>query len=252
LARSHFQLYCGRHRARRSRRDRIYGKRGVEAAGQSGGGERTARHGGGKVAGDGKRPTVTIDELRDLLSGPVLRAAPALLGCVVSHGPVAVRITEVEAYSGKGMDPASHAHRGPTKRNASQFGPPGHAYVYFTYGMYHCLNVVCEPRGVGGGVLVRAGEVIKGLEEARRRRPGAKDRDLARGPARLTVALGIDRRYDGTPLLGGGEIDLRFGAAPAGEISTGPRTGVSSAASLPWRFWIAGDPTVSPYRRHVP
>lgn len=190
--------------------------------------------------------------LEDVLSGPVVDAAPRLLGCHISHGATTIRITEVEAYSGKGMDPASHAHRGPTKRNASQFGPPGHAYVYFTYGMHFCLNVVCEPVGTGGGVLLRAGEVVEGVEEARQRRPGARDRDLARGPARLTLALDVDRRFDGSPLLGGGPLRLRPPDRPAGTVRNGPRTGVSSAADIPWRFWIDGDPTVSPYRRHVP
>lgn len=194
---------------------------------------------------------MTPDELRDILTGPAETAARALLGCHVSHAGVTVRITEVEAYSGQGQDPASHAHRGPTARNASQFGPPAHAYVYFIYGMHHCLNVVCRPEGTGGGVLLRAGEVVAGLDTARTRRGTMRDVDLARGPARLTMTLDIDRRLDGTPLLDGGPITLTPGQ-PATRIATGPRVGVSTATDIPWRFWIDGDPTVSPYRRHVP
>ncbi|GAA4924185.1 DNA-3-methyladenine glycosylase [Stackebrandtia albiflava] len=190
--------------------------------------------------------------LRRLLHEPAAEVAPRLLGCLISHGEVTIRITEVEAYSGEGMDPASHAHRGPTRRNASQFGPPGHAYVYFTYGMHYCLNVVCQPEGIGGGVLIRAGEVVTGLDTARARRPGAPDRDLARGPARLTTALDVDRRFDGTPLLDEGPLRLRPAERAPSHVCAGPRTGVSSAADVPWRFWIEGDPTVSPYRRHVP
>ncbi|HIW62121.1 MAG TPA: DNA-3-methyladenine glycosylase [Candidatus Stackebrandtia excrementipullorum] len=195
---------------------------------------------------------MTTIDLEHVLAGPVVEAAPKLLGCRISHGATTIRISEVEAYSGKGMDPASHAHKGPTRRNASQFGPPGHAYVYFTYGMHFCLNVVCEPEGVGGGVLLRAGEVVEGIEDARRRRPGVKDRDLARGPARLTVALDVDRRFDGTALLGDGPLRLRPPEGTVGPARSGPRTGVSSAADIHWRFWIDADPTVSPYRPHVP
>jgi len=191
-------------------------------------------------------------ELARVLAGPVVDAAPQLLGCLISHGDTSIRITEVEAYSGRGLDPASHAHRGPTARNASQFGPPAHAYVYFTYGMHYCLNIVCEPAGIGGGVLLRAGEVVAGIDSARDRRPGARDRDLARGPARLTRALDVDRRLDGSPLLDSGALQLSPRTGPVGPIDSGPRTGVSSAAEIPWRFWIADDPTVSPYRRHVP
>lgn len=195
---------------------------------------------------------MTPPQLLRILDGPVDTAARALLGCHVTHAGVTVRISEVEAYSGEGRDPASHAHRGPTARNASQFGPPGHAYVYFIYGMHHCLNVVCHPEGTGGGVLLRAGEVIDGLDTARARRGDIRDHDLARGPARLTMTLDIDRRLDGTPLLKDGPITLRPGTRPVAAIAAGPRVGVSTAADIPWRFWIDGDPTVSPYRRHVP
>ena len=122
--------------------------------------------------------------------------APDLLGVIVEHDVggvrVAVRLTEVEAYLGQGEDPASHSYRGLSPRNAVMFGPPGHAYIYFTYGMHWCANVTCRPEGISGGVLLRAGEVVTGLDVARRRRPAArKDVDLARGPARLASALGL-------------------------------------------------------------
>ena len=130
-------------------------------------------------------------EARASLTGPPHEIAPRLLGATLTSdlGPrVTVRITEVEAYAGLGQDPGSHAHRRRTERNAAMFGPPGHAYVYFTYGMHWCLNVVAHPEGDAGAVLIRAGEVVAGVETARGRRPAARaDRDLARGPARLAV-----------------------------------------------------------------
>jgi DNA-3-methyladenine glycosylase len=129
--------------------------------------------------------------------------------------------------------------------------------VYFTYGMHFCVNLVCGPVGRAAAVLLRAGEVCEGLSLARSRRPGGarpvRDVDLARGPARLTQALGIDRGLDGADVCGSGP--LRVYAAPAfaaASVLTGPRTGVSAGATRPWRFWLAGEPTVSPYRRHVP
>lgn len=190
-------------------------------------------------------------DLGELLAGPVLEVAPRLLGSVLRHGDVAVRITEVEAYDGA-QDPGSHAFRGPTGRNATMFGPPGHLYVYFTYGMHHCCNVVCGPEGRASAVLLRAGEVIAGEEVAAARRPGARSRDLARGPARLCSALGIDRSHDGADLRGGSP-SLAPGIAPAPElVSTGPRVGLRAAAEHPWRFWITGEPTVSTYRPAAP
>src|SRR3954452_20417430 len=118
------------------------------------------------------------------LEGPVLEVAPRLLGATLRHGEVAVRLTEVEAYDGAN-DPGSHAYNGMTRRNEVMFGPPGSLYVYFTYGMHHCCNVVVGPPGNPAAVLVRAGEVVDGLETARARRGRSTDRDLARGPARL-------------------------------------------------------------------
>ncbi|MFG2103922.1 DNA-3-methyladenine glycosylase [Micromonospora echinaurantiaca] len=190
-----------------------------------------------------------------MLAGPVLPAARGLLGCRLTAGGVTVRITEVEAYAGTAGDPASHAHRGRTPRNAVMFGPAGHAYVYFTYGMHWCMNVVTGPAGEAAAVLLRAGEVVDGLAVARARRPAVRrDVDLARGPARLCAALGIDRSAYGTRLLGDGPVRLRPGDAPvpADAVAAGPRVGVTGAHDVPWRFWIAGDPTVSAYRRHVP
>jgi DNA-3-methyladenine glycosylase len=167
---------------------------------------------------------------------------------------VTARLTEVEAYSGAGLDPASHAHRGRTPRNAVMFGPAGYAYVYFTYGMHWCVNVVCGPEGQASAVLLRAGSIVDGREAARERRTAVRrDVDLARGPARLCAALGIDRGFYGVNLLDGrGPGLLSPPADPVGEIVAGPRVGVTGAHDLPWRFWLAGDPTVSTYRRHVP
>ncbi|MCP3781768.1 DNA-3-methyladenine glycosylase [Micromonospora sp. A3M-1-15] len=196
-----------------------------------------------------------LSALSDLLAGPVVPAAEGLLGCRLSGHGVTVRITEVEAYAGTAGDPASHAHRGRTPRNAVMFGPAGHAYVYFTYGMHWCMNVVTGPDGEASAVLLRAGEVVDGLDVARERRPAVrKDVDLARGPARLCAALGIDRSVYGADLFGDGPVRLRPPLAPVPEaaVTAGPRVGVTGAHDVPWRFWIAGDPTVSAYRRHVP
>lgn len=190
---------------------------------------------------------------RAVLARPALEVAPSILGGVLSVGPVSLRITEVEAYLGED-DPGSHAFRGPGKRNAVMYGPPGHLYTYFTYGMHVCANVVCSPSGTASALLLRAGEVIGGVELARQRRVTSRsDADLARGPARLTTALGITLA-DGGSDLASGRIRLELAAIPV-PFSAGPRTGVSGEGGTedyPWRFWIPGDPTVSPYRRHVP
>lgn len=185
--------------------------------------------------------------LRDRLSGPVLETAPRLLNAVLRHGEVAVRLSEVEAYAGPD-DPGSHAYRGMTRRNAVMFGPAGRLYCYFTYGMHVCANVTAGPEDHPSAVLLRAGEVIAGHEVARGRRPGASDRDLARGPARLCRALGIELTDNGADLAAG-PITLELGDPPA-ELSTGPRVGLRAASDRPWRLWIAGDPSVSTYRRH--
>jgi DNA-3-methyladenine glycosylase len=230
---------------------------------------------------------------RGFFAGSSLAVAPRLLGCVLEHetseGLVAVTLTEVEAYDGSN-DPASHAYRGQTGRNAVMFGEPGHAYVYFTYGMHFCVNVVCRPEGTASAVLLRAGRVVEGIPLAAARRAAARngsnpgqgdlggsggpsrpagmsaagvaspavERELARGPARLCQALGIGRRLDGADMCGPGS-PLRIRPAPAPgpgqpvpDVSRGPRVGIAAAADRPWRFWLTGDPTVSAYRPHVP
>jgi len=188
-------------------------------------------------------------ELRELLSGPVLEVAPRLLGATLRHGEVAVRLTDVEAYDGPD-DPGSHAYRGRTPRNAVMFGPPGHLYVYFTYGMHFCCNVVCGQEGSPSAVLLRAGEIVEGVELARQRRSGAPDRDLARGPARLCQALAIGREENGADLASR-PLTLVPGT-PDGAVSTGPRVGLRDAPDRPWRFWLTGEPTVSAYRPAAP
>jgi DNA-3-methyladenine glycosylase len=231
---------------------------------------------------------------RDFFARPSVEVAPDLLGCVLEHetadGLVAVELTEVEAYAGA-SDPASHAYRGKTRRNAVMFGPPGHAYVYFTYGMYFCVNLVCLGEAASASaVLLRAGAIVAGEELARARRTRGRapsrtspsrtspsrtspsrtspsrtspsgtstvaSRDLARGPARLCLALGIDRALDGADAcVPSSPLRVGTGAEPAPrsvKIASGPRVGVSSAAEIPWRFWLQGDPTVSAYRAHVP
>ncbi|MFG1957233.1 DNA-3-methyladenine glycosylase [Nonomuraea sp. NPDC049028] len=231
---------------------------------------------------------------RSFFDRPSHEVAPDLLGRVLVHGPVAVRLTEVEAYGGPGEDPAAHTYRGRTARNAVMFGPPGHLYVYFTYGMHFCANLVCLPEDHGSAVLLRAGEVVARADLARSRRSGdgdgppvsgrkpIADRDLARGPARLAVALGLAREHNGldavwegspavlphfhdasrgdepehaawlTGLPKGTVAMLGGRPAEADRIRSGPRTGISTAKDTPWRFWIDGDPTVSPFRPHTP
>jgi DNA-3-methyladenine glycosylase len=194
-------------------------------------------------------PLLTAEELL----GPVDDVARSLLGCWVvtdrPDGTVALRLTEVEAYSGQGEDPASHAHRGPTPRAEIMFGPPGRLYVYFSYGVHWCANVVVGPAGRASAVLLRAGDVVVGEPLARSRRPAARvARDLARGPARLTQALAIGPDDRGTDLLSpSSPVRLHHAAAPA-QVSTGPRVGISVATELPWRFWETGAPSVSVFR----
>jgi DNA-3-methyladenine glycosylase len=189
---------------------------------------------------------------REFYDRPVLEVARDLLGAVVAHGGVSVRLSEVEAYDGE-LDPASHAFRGRTPRNDVMFGEPGHVYVYFTYGMHFCMNLVCGPAGRPSAVLLRAGEVVDGLEVAQARRPGARLRDLARGPARLTLSLAVDRTLGGSDVTSPtGVLRVQAGTpVPDTALRRGPRVGVSTGARRPWRFWIDGDPTVSVYRAHV-
>ncbi|MDQ0797150.1 DNA-3-methyladenine glycosylase [Streptomyces sp. B1I3] len=197
---------------------------------------------------------------RDFFDRSVLDVAPDLLGRTLvrttDEGPIELRLTEVEAYAGE-IDPGSHAFRGRTARNSVMFGPPGHSYVYFTYGMWHCLNLVCGPEGKASGVLLRAGEIRVGADIARARRFSARnDRELAKGPARLATALDVDRALNGVDVLDGphGPLSVLRGTPPPREqVRSGPRTGVGGDGShQPWRFWIDGDPTVSPYRAHAP
>lgn len=205
-----------------------------------------------------------MEELLSILEKGSVAAAPGLLGAVLRHttpeGTVAVRLTEVEAYRGPANsefpDPGSHSFRGRTARNEVMFGPPGHLYVYFTYGMHYCANVVCSPAGTSSGVLLRAGEVVEGVELARSRRPAVtRLRDLARGPARLASALGIGKGDNGVA-LGTPRLSLTLGQRlPHEHIATGPRVGVAGEGGsheYPWRFWIAEDPTVSIYRAAKP
>jgi len=185
-------------------------------------------------------------DLRALLERPVLEVAPLLLGATLRHGDVACRITEVEAYDGPN-DPGSHAYRGRTPRNAVMFGPAGHLYVYFTYGMHWCANVVCGPEGSPSAVLLRAGEVVDGVEVARdRRRAARSDRELARGPARLCQALAIGRDQNGHDLRAE-PLTLEHGP-PRDDVRRGPRVGLRAAADRPWRFWLPDEATVSAYR----
>lgn len=214
--------------------------------------------------GDAERPDPVAAAL---LAADALDAAPRLLGSVLHGRGVAVRITEVEAYRGSD-DPGSHAFRGETPRTRPMFLGAGHVYAYFTYGMHTCVNLVCGEPGIASGLLIRAGDVVAGHDLATERRRGGvptrriPPRDLARGPARLAQALGVTLDDSGTPLapLDRPDLDrLRLevrAALPAPAIATGPRVGVAGPGgdgdAHPWRFWIAGDPTVSPYRAAVP
>ncbi len=207
---------------------------------------------------------------RSDLSALPVEVAPLLLGAVleteVDGERVAVRLTDVEAYHGLGTgdrpDPGSHARMGPTARNATMWGEPGHLYVYLSHGIHSCVNVVCGPAGVAGGVLLRGGEIVEGADIAERRRLERRGavragRDLARGPGRLGDAVGLRHpRHDGIDLVtgevrAGAGARLRWPDEPVGAVATGPRVGVAGiagTAAFPWRFWIEGDATVSAFR----
>jgi DNA-3-methyladenine glycosylase len=208
------------------------------------------------------------------LSGLPAETAPRLLGAMlrteVDGIVVAVRLTEVEAYHGRGTgpvpDPGSHARMGATPRNATMWGEPGRLYVYLSHGIHSCVNVVCGPEGVAGGILLRGGEVVEGADVASRRRwggqastgrPGRTPRDLARGPGRLGSAVGLRHPvHDGVDAItgephAGAVARLWLAEEPIGEVASGPRVGVAGVAgtdAFPWRFWIPGDPTVSAFR----
>ena len=195
---------------------------------------------------------------RSFFARNVVLVARDLLGRVLvsqlADGPVAVRLTEVEAYRGLD-DSASHAFRGPTPRTEVMFGPAGHLYTYFVYGMHWCANIVTGPDGDASAVLLRAGEVVGGLAVARSRRPKAQnDRVLARGPAGLATVLGLDGASSGADLcVPDSSSRLLAGSpAPVGSVRIGPRVGVATAAEAQLRFWIEGDPTVSAFRAWTP
>lgn len=252
-----------------------------EGSGAAGGGFARGRAVGGAGAGGagaGGAGAGVVPPARGLLLERADIVAPALLGMLLVRDDGRIlRLVEVEAYAGPD-DPASHAYRGRTPRNATMWGPPGYLYVYRSYGIHWCANVTCGPEGHASAVLLRAGEVVGGIELVRAaRRPAAgggavgggaaagrdpADRDLARGPGRLGQAMGLDRSHDGADLLTG-DRGLRLlapapgaGAGPAGggpgQVATSTRTGVSRAADLPWRFYLPASPAVSPHRRHRP
>lgn len=189
---------------------------------------------------------------RSFYAGDALLVAPRLLGRTLVHeapgGTVAGRIVEVEAYRG-GMDPASHAYRGRTRRNAAMFGPPGHLYVYFTYGMHHCANVVCDRQGTAGAVLLRAAEPMEGLELMAIRRGTDIPGLLARGPARLAQAFGLDLEHNGDDLVSG-PVWIGGRQRLAGPVAVSARIGISRGVDEPWRFFEAG-PWTSPGRGRV-
>ncbi|SDX42061.1 DNA-3-methyladenine glycosylase [Arthrobacter sp. cf158] len=202
-------------------------------------------------------------EVSRFLNGDARLIAPLFLGAVLTHhseaGPVSVRLTEVEAYMGprdsEHPDPGSHTFGGPTARNAPMFGPPGFLYVYFTYGMHYCANIVCGPHGAPSALLLRAGEIVEGEGLAGIRRPASKSaKDLASGPARLAAALGLTTADTGRDALAA-PFSLWLPATPAAAVASGPRVGVAGpggSTDYPWRFWIEDDPTVSRYKAARP
>lgn len=174
-----------------------------------------------------------------------LEVAPDLLNKVLVVGRCRGRIVEVEAYAGA-LDPASHAYRGPTARNGTMFGPPGHLYVYFTYGMHFCANAVTGRPEDGHAVLLRALAPLAGLDTMRSRRPAARrDTDLASGPAKLCQAMGIGKADDGADLVRGRIRIVDDGVRPPAEPGVSVRVGITKAADRPWRWFVIGEPNVS-------
>lgn len=195
------------------------------------------------------------DGFRDLLrcSAPDI-AAKAILGGILTHGEVSVRVVEVEAYGGppgSGFpDAAAHTWPGPTARNQVMFGDAGHLYVYLSHGIHQCVNITCRPAGEGGGVLLRAARVEGGHDVVGARRPGIPSDRAARGPGNLGRALDIDVSMRGTDVLDPTSVvTFRPDPVEAALIRSGPRVGVSREADRPWRFWLAGAREVSAYRR---
>jgi len=187
--------------------------------------------------------------VRGFFARPVLEVARDLIGCILVHetpeGRVAGRLVEVEAYRGAD-DPASHAYRGLTPRTAPMFEDPGHAYVYFTYGNHWCMNAVTGRRGVAEAVLLRATEPLDGVELMRRRRGAVKDRDLARGPGRLTQAFGVSKEQNRADLTRPPLSICAGERLPEEAIAESPRIGIGATQDgRPWRFYIAGSPWVS-------
>jgi DNA-3-methyladenine glycosylase len=179
---------------------------------------------------------------RDDLTGSVVDIARDLVGCTIRHGETAGVIVETEAYHES--EPACHAYVGRTARTVTLFGPPGVAYVYFSYGMHALLNVVCEREGVGAAVLIRALEPTAGIELMRERRSLVRDEDLCSGPGKLTQALGIDLDLNRTDLFDG-PIRLGPRIGPPRAVLSGTRIGITKAPELPWRFCAAGSRHVS-------
>jgi DNA-3-methyladenine glycosylase len=190
---------------------------------------------------------------RSFLARPSTVVAPELLGHVLARrlpdgAVLRARIVECEAY--QEGDPASHSFRGPTPRNEVMFGPAGHVYVYFTYGMHWCMNIVTGRRGEGSAVLLRAAEPLDGVEEMARRRGRDRVRDLCAGPAKWTQAFGVDRACNGEDVVRGRRLWLERGSpVPPSGIEVTSRVGVNVAADRPWRFVVAGSPWAS--RRSV-
>jgi len=178
---------------------------------------------------------------REFFARSVHQVAPDLIGCTLLADGVGGPIVEVEAYDHE--DPASHGFRGETARNRSMFGPPGHAYVYRSYGIHWCLNLVCEEKGVAAAVLLRALEPEHGVGEMRARRNLDELRLLCAGPGRLCQALAVTGEHDGRP-LNRPPFELRARKGEP-EVVTGPRVGITQAADLPWRYGLAGSPFLS-------
>ena len=178
---------------------------------------------------------------REFFARSVHEVAPDLIGCTLLVDGVGGPIVEVEAYDHE--DPASHGFRGETARNRSMFGPPGHAYVYRSYGIHWCLNLVCEEKGVAAAVLLRGLEPTHGVEEMRARRGLDEPRLLCSGPGRLCQALVVTGEHDGLP-LDRPPFELRAREEEP-ELVTGPRVGITQAADLPWRYGLAGSPFLS-------
>ncbi|MBM3726689.1 MAG: DNA-3-methyladenine glycosylase [Acidobacteria bacterium] len=191
-------------------------------------------------------PVSTAVLPRRFYARPTVAVARDLLGAVLMHEDLAGRIVEVEAYLGEG-DLAAHAAHGLTARTRVLFGPPGHAYVYFIYGVHHCLNVAAEPEGVAGCVLIRAVEPVAGLETMRLHRPAARrSRDLANGPGKLTRAFGIGLGQNGLDLTDpASPLRIHAGHAQPRVIETSPRIGISVSVDLPLRFTVAGSVCLS-------